>query len=60
MLAAQCKADAPMPPLKDLVQTVQTFCRRYQHDNQFAISVNDCLKNSGWNQLDKIYRFLKA
>lgn len=60
MLAAQCKADAPMPALNDFVQTVQTFCRRYQHDNQFAISVNDCLKNSGWNQLDKIYRFLKA
>lgn len=60
MLAAQCKADAPMPALNVLVQTVQTFCRRYQHDNQFAISVNDCLKNSGWNQLDKIYRFLKA
>ena len=60
MLAAQCRADAPMPALNDLVQTVQTFCRRYQHDNQFAISVNDCLMNSGWNQLDKIYRFLKA
>lgn len=60
MLAAQCQPDSPMPALSDMVQTVQAFCRRYQHDNQFAINVNDCFRNSGWNQLDKIYRLLKA
>ena len=60
MLAAQCQPNKPLPNLAVMVQTVQAFCRRYQHDNQFAINVNDCLKNSGWNQLDKIYRFLKT
>jgi lysine-N-methylase len=60
MLAAQCKADSPMPDPEVLSQTVQVFCRRYQHDDKFAVNVNDCFGKSGWNTLDKIYKFLKT
>jgi lysine-N-methylase len=60
MLSAQCKTDAALPDLQVLSQTVQVFCRRYQHDDKFAINVNDCFSQSGWNTLEKISKFLKA
>jgi len=60
MLAAQCSQGEALPDLNLLAQTVQTFCRRYQHDAQFALKVNGCFENSGWSELQKIYRFLKA
>jgi hypothetical protein len=52
--------DENLPSLNVLTQTVQTFCRRFQHDSQFAINVNNCFSNSGWSDLQKIYRFLKT
>ncbi|WP_194944805.1 flagellin lysine-N-methylase [Limnohabitans sp. 2KL-3] len=60
MLAAQCKADSELPDLQVLSQTVQVFCRRYQHDDKFAVNVNECFSQSGWNSLDKINKFLKT
>jgi len=60
MLAAQCQPDQPMPGTADLVRTVHVFARRFQHDEQFASEVDSCFQNSGWNQLDKIFRFLKT
>jgi len=60
MLAAQCSEEGKLPDLKTMVQTVQTFCRRYQHDTQFALNVNNCFENSGWADLKKIYRFIKT
>ena len=60
MLASQCSDDENLPSLNVLTQTVQTFCRRFQHDSQFAINVNNCFSNSGWSDLQKIYRFLKT
>lgn len=60
MLAAQCSQEDELPDLNLLAQTVQTFCRRYQHDTQFALKVNGCFENAGWSELQKIYRFLKV
>ena len=60
MLAAQCSQEDSLPHLNFMAQTVQTFCRRYQHDVQFATNVNNCFNNSGWSELQKIYRFLKT
>jgi lysine-N-methylase len=60
MLASQCANEKELPTLNDLTQTVQSFCRRFQHDGQFAVNVNNCFNNSGWSDLQKIYRFLKT
>jgi lysine-N-methylase len=60
MLAAQCSSEDTLPTIESLVDTVQAFCRRYQHDSQFSTNVNACLNNSGWNDLEKIFRFLKT
>ena len=60
MLASQCANEKELPALNVLTQTVQSFCRRFQHDVQFAINVNNCLINSGWSDLQKVYRFLKT
>lgn len=60
MLAAQCNTDGPPPDATTLTQTVQVFCRRYQHDSTFATRVNTALKNTGWDKLEKVYGLLRA
>lgn len=60
MLAVQCSQEDDLPELSFMVQTVQTFCRIYQHDTTFAQKVNQCFENAGWTELSKIYRLLKA
>ena len=60
MLAAQCNTDGALPDAGALVLTVQVFCRRFQHDVVFASQVNQALKNSGWDKLDKVYGFLRS
>lgn len=60
MLAAQCALDGPLPDAAQLVATVQTHCRRFQHDPLFAIRINESMKNSGLDGLDKLYGFLRA
>ena len=60
MMAGLCNNEGPLPDAVTLVQVVQTFCRRYQHNVQFMAQVNNALKNSGWDKLEKIYRFLPA
>lgn len=60
MLAARCNADADLPSAQELSQTVQVFCRRFQHDNSWAVRVNTALKNSGWDGLEKVYGFLRT
>lgn len=60
MLAARCNADAELPDAAALSQTVQVFCRRFQHDANWATRVNLVLKNSGWSALEKVYRFLRS
>lgn len=60
MLAVQCSEDRPLPTPEWLAHTVQVFARRFQHDKAFATQVDNSFKNSGWDQLDKVLRFLKA
>ncbi len=60
MLAAQCNDANALPSPEILAQTVQTFCRRYQHDSMFATNVNNCFHKSGWDSLDKIFKFIKT
>jgi lysine-N-methylase len=60
MLASQCVNEKELPSLNVLTQTVQVFSKRFQHDNHFAINVNNCFNNSGWSDLQKVYRFLKT
>jgi hypothetical protein len=43
-----------------MARTVQVFSRKYQHDADFAKRVNGALKNSGWDALEKVYRFLRT
>lgn len=60
MLASQCVNEKELPSLNVLTQTVQVFSKRFQHDDHFAINVNNCFNNSGWSDLQKVYRFLKT
>ena len=61
LLAARCSGVADeLPGPAALAATVQVFCRRYQHDPTFARGLDQVLKNSGWDKLDKLWRFLKT
>ncbi|NML18260.1 flagellin lysine-N-methylase [Azohydromonas caseinilytica] len=60
MLAAQCNANATLPDAVALSNTVQVYCRRFQHDPNFAQQVSQVLNNSGWGKLEKLYRFLRS
>ncbi|PRD68463.1 hypothetical protein C6P61_11285 [Malikia spinosa] len=60
MLAARCNADSELPSPLELSQTVQVFCRRFQHDPNWAAQVNSALRNSGWDGLEKVYGFLRT
>jgi lysine-N-methylase len=59
MLAAQCNTDGALPDAARLAQTVQVFCRRFQHDTQFARQTNNVLTNAGMATLEKLYTFLR-
>lgn len=61
LLAARCNAageDGPEP--QALAETVQVFCRRFQHDATFATQLDQVLHNAGWDRLDKLFRFLRS
>lgn len=60
MLAAQCTSGAELPSAARLLQTVQVFCRHYQHDSNFASQVNTALTNTGWSRLEKVSSFLRS
>ena len=60
MLSAQCCDSESVPTKEQMSRTVQVFCRQYQHDTNFAKSVNTALENTGWDSLEKIYRFLRT
>lgn len=59
MLAGRCAGAAPLPDDAALVETVQVFYRRFRHHADFAQRVNNALKNSGLDSLDKLYGFLR-
>jgi lysine-N-methylase len=60
MLAMRCMADSALPSPEDLVETVQVFCKRYQHDSNFAKMIDEAFHKAGWDQVGKIYRFLRS
>ena len=60
MLAAQCNDSKRLPPPEQMAKTIQVFCRLYQHDSNFANTVNNALKISGWNNLNKIFKFIRV
>ncbi len=41
-----------------MVQTIQVFCRTYQHNSAFAKQAEDLLAQSDWAQLDRLYALL--
>jgi lysine-N-methylase len=60
MLAAHCAGDQALPDAVALVRCVQVCARRFQHDPRFAANVADILKRSGWDALERVYRFLRS
>ena len=59
MLAILCGGEGPLPTPALLVQAVQVFCRRVQHDTLFATQTGEALRNRGWDKLEEIYSFLR-
>lgn len=41
-----------------IVQTIQVFCRIYQHNTAFAIRAEDILTESDWTRLEHLYALL--
>lgn len=60
MLAGVCNTDGAVPDAAALVRTVHVYCRRFQHDRNFAHRVNQALKSSGLDKLEKLYGFLRT
>ena len=60
MLAAQCNTDGALPDTAELVATVQVHCRRFQHNVAFAEKIQDAMKASGWDTLEKVFGFLRS
>lgn len=60
MTSVQCADINQLPDQDQMARTVQVFCRRYQHDSQFASTVNACFEQAGWGDLHKIFRLLKS
>lgn len=60
LLAARCNTKGDLPDTGVLVNTVHLFCRRFQHQPDFAARVNNALHASGWSSLDKLYGFLRT
>uniref|UniRef100_UPI0040482974 flagellin lysine-N-methylase n=1 Tax=Limnohabitans sp. TaxID=1907725 RepID=UPI0040482974 len=60
MLAAQCNDLEKLPLPEQMAKTVQVFCRLYQHDTNFATNVNNALRLTGWNNLEKIFKFIRV
>jgi lysine-N-methylase len=61
LLAARCNAAGDEAvSAAALADTVQVFCRRFQHDATFATQLSQVLRNAGWDRLDKLFRFLRS
>jgi hypothetical protein len=59
MLAFQSAAPGPLPEPSELVDTVQVFCRKFEHDRQFTAQVTNALLSAGMNQLERVIYFLR-
>ena len=59
MLAFQCAAPGPLPEPSELVDTVQVFCRKFEHDQPFTAQVTNALLSAGMKQLERVIYFLR-
>lgn len=59
MLAFQCANRGPLPEPQELVDTVQVFSRKFEHDQLFAAQVSEALLSAGMNQLERVIYFLR-
>jgi lysine-N-methylase len=60
MLAARCNTDGPLPDATTLAQTVQVFCRAYQHDTSFAQRVDSVQELFSGEKLDQVFKLLRV
>ena len=61
MLAGVCnQSGEAVPDVALLVKTIQTFCRRFEHDNEFNQLVSNLLVNYADGRLDNVVVFLRA
>jgi lysine-N-methylase len=60
MLAAQCNTADALPDAATLAQTVQVFCRAYQHDTSFAQRVDSVQELFGGGKLDQVFKLLRV
>ena len=58
MLAARCSGDT-QPDADALVETVQVFCRRFQHDVEFAREARASFHARGWDSMAKTVAYLR-
>lgn len=59
MLAFHCAAPGSVPEPSELVDTVQVFCRKFEHDHLFTGQVTNALLSAGMNQLERVIYFLR-
>ena len=58
MLAGVAAALNAAPDEATTVQTIQVFCRKYQHSMSFVEQAEGLLAESNWTQLEKLYALL--
>jgi lysine-N-methylase len=59
MLALRC-VDGPLPTPSELVETVQVFCRRLQHDPAFVNEARAAFHARGWHEMGPLLPILRA
>ncbi len=60
LLAVQCNTQGDVPPVSVLTTTVQVHCRRFQHVPSYAERVKRSLYESGWAEMNKLYRLIRT
>jgi lysine-N-methylase len=58
MLAGRAAGQGAALSETEMVQTIQIFCRFYQHNATFAALAESLLAASDWTQLDRLYALL--
>ena len=58
MLAGVAAEQGRVLDTETIVQTIQVFCRIYQHNALFTKRAESLLAQSEWTQLDRLYALL--
>jgi len=59
MLAARCAGDT-LPDAAALVETTQFFCRRFEHDPDFAQNAREAFQRRGWDSTARLFGYLRS